>query len=442
VGLFGNDYGFEDEKGLSPTQREFDLATRRNKHRLIFVKGADDRSRHPKMRALVRAAGSQLIRRRFTTTPELIAALYASLVDYLAAKELLRTGPFDAAPCAEATLRDLSTDKVRRFVQAARRGRGFPLPESAPVKKVLAHLNLLHRGLPTHAAVLLFGSAPQRFLLSSEVKCCHFHGTTVRKPIPSYQVYKGTVFDLVDQAVDFVLAKINLAVGTRARSTQAPVEYEMPPEVVREAIVNAVAHRDYTSTGSVQVMLFADRLEVWNPGTLPPTLTLKQLRRPHASVPGNPLLAEALYLTKYIERMGTGTGDMIERCRSAGLPEPAFALTDGFVATLRRRPGRAYETVAGAVTGEVTGAVAGEVTGEVAKLLVACQGIMTRKALQESLALKGEDNFRKLYLTPALALGAMEMTIPDKPNSRSQKYRLTNKGRALLRALQSGRKKP
>ena len=247
VGLFGNDYGSEDERGLSPTHREFDVATRRHKHRLIFVKGADDRLRHPKMWALVRAAGGQLIRRRFTTTPELIAGLYASLVDYLAAKELLRTGPFDAAPCADATLRDLSADKVRRFVQVARRGRGFPLPESAPVRKVLEHLNLLHRGLPTHAAVLLFGSAPQRFLLSSEVKCCHFHGTTVRKPIPSYQVYKGTVFELVDQAVDFVLAKINLAVGTRAKSTQAPVEYEMPPEVVREAIVNAVAHRDYTA---------------------------------------------------------------------------------------------------------------------------------------------------------------------------------------------------
>jgi ATP-dependent DNA helicase RecG len=65
---------------------------------------------------------------------------------------------------------------------------------------------------------------------------------------------------------------------------------------------------------------------------------------------------------------------------------------------------------------------------------------MTRKALQESLALKGEDNFRKLYLTPALELSALEMTIPDKPNSRSQKYRLTNKGRALLRAMRSGRK--
>ena len=76
-----------------------------------------------------------------------------------------------------------------------------------------------------------------------------------------------------------------------------PVAYEIPREVVAEAIVNAVAHRDYTSNGSVQVMLFADRLEVWNPGGLPPSLTLEKLRHPHGSVPGNPQLAEPLYLT-------------------------------------------------------------------------------------------------------------------------------------------------
>ena len=171
---------------------------------------------------------------------------------------------------------------------------------------MLEQLHLVKHGQPTHAAVLLFGKQPQRFLISSEIKCAHFHGVTVQKPIPFYQVYKGTVFELVDQAVDFVLSKINLAVGTREHSTQAPVAYEMPPEVVREAIVNAVAHRDYTSNGSVQIMLFADRLEVWNPGTLPPSLTLEKLRHPHGSVPGNPLLAEPLYLAKYIERMGTG----------------------------------------------------------------------------------------------------------------------------------------
>ena len=130
--------------------------------------------------------------------------------------------------------------------------------------------------------------------------------------------------------MDFVLSKINLAVGTRESSTQAPVAYEMPPEVVREAIVNAVAHRDYTSNGSVQVMLFSDRLEVWKKSeTLPPTLTLIRLGLPHGSVPGNPTLAKSLYLTKIIERMGTGVGNMIERCRNAGLLELVQNVPDG-----------------------------------------------------------------------------------------------------------------
>jgi predicted HTH transcriptional regulator len=117
-----------------------------------------------------------------------------------------------------------------------------------------------------------------------------------------------------------------------------------------------VAHRDYTDNGSVQVMLFADRLEVWNPGTLPPTLTLAHLREPHGSVPGNPLLAEPMYLAQYIERMGTGTGDMIRHCREAGLPEPEFSLSNGFRIIIRRKTG----VVADEVTDEVTGEVASQ----------------------------------------------------------------------------------
>ena len=96
-----------------------------------------------------------------------------------------------------------------------------------------------------------------------------FDGTEVRKPIPSYQIYRGTVFDLVDKALDFVLSKIVRAVGTREQGP-SPVQYELPREAVAEAIVNAVAHRDYTSNASVQVMLFTDRLEVWNPANFRP----------------------------------------------------------------------------------------------------------------------------------------------------------------------------
>lgn len=157
----------------------------------------------------------------------------------------------------------------------------------------------------------------------------HFLGKEAQKPIPSYQIYKGTVFETVDKALDFVMSKIDRRVGTRAEGPQAPVAHELPQEVVAEAIVNAVAHRDYAGNASVQVMLFADRLEVWNPGELPPPLTIADLQRPHASIPRNPLIAESLFLAHYVEKAGSGILDMIARCREAGLAAPAFRQQGG-----------------------------------------------------------------------------------------------------------------
>lgn len=437
LALLGNQYGATDKKGFSPTHREFNEATHLGKYRIIFIKGIADKDRHPKMKQMIEEAGEQLVRRRFSAIEELIPGIYSSLVEYLAVKELLRVGPFDAAVCPDAAMDDISTEKVRQFVGLARRARSFPLAEDTAVEAVLEHLHLLNKGRPTNAAILLFGNAPQKYLISSEIKCAHFHGTQVSKPIPSYQVYKGTVFELVDQAVDFVLSKINLAVGTRAQSTQAPVAYEIPPEVIREAVVNAVAHRDYVSNGSVQVMLFADRLEVWNPGTLPPSLTLEKLKHPHGSVPANPLLAEPLYLTKYIERMGTGTGDMIKRCKKAGLPEPMFALTDGFVVTIRRKPQLAFETVGGrseAPGRDQVGTKSGLSRDQV-EILHKC---MESQSITDLMAIAGRTNrtkFRDQVLKPLLEAGLLIMTIPDKPTSSNQKYRLTEKGKAVLANL-------
>lgn len=272
--------------------------------------------------------------------------------DRIVLRDWLRNGPFDAAPCFNATMADLDEEKMKNFIRDARRERGFPLAEKATPLELLTHLSLINGDLISHAAILLFGKKPQRFLITSEVKCAHFHGLDVAKPIPSLQMYKGTVFELVDQAVDFVMSKINLWVGTRAESTQVPIKYEIPREVVTEAIVNAVVHRDYTDNASVQVMLFADRLEVWNPGTLPSSLTLEDLRQPHHSVPHNPLIAEPMYLTKYIERMGTGTRDMISRCLDAGLSEPEFAVSTGVFKTIVRREISAYTNK---LTGQVPG---------------------------------------------------------------------------------------
>lgn len=429
VGLFGNDYGSEDADGISPTEREFDQATASGIHRLIFVKGRNDSNRDSKMQALINRAQSGLIRKRFDASEELVTALYAALVEYLNSKDLLRSEPFDAAPCLKASPDDLDTEQMTRFIRIARGARSFPLPEEASPEELLGHLNLLNDGRPTNTAMLVFGKAPQRFLISSGVKCVHYHGTEVAKPIPSHQIYNGTAFQLVDQAVDFVLSKIALSVGTRAESVQAPVAYEIPKEIVTEAIVNAVAHRDYTSNASVQVMLFSDRLEVLNLGRLPPSLTLEQLRETHRSVPSNPLLARSLYLNRYIEEMGTGTLDMIRRCRDAGLREPEFTDSSGFKTTIWR--GKPPDQIK--VQPEF---LRGDLKSRVINLLV--DGPLSRSELSTKLGKKKPTGQLYNVVRDLLEDQMIEYTLPEKPRSRRQQYRLTEKGRTKLTNLKSG----
>ena len=88
--------------------------------------------------------------------------------------------------------------------------------------------------------------------------------------------------------------------------------------------LSATALRPIRNNGFVQVIVYADRVEVWNPGELPPGLTPELLRQPHGPIPRNPLLAEPLFRVKLVEKAGTGTTDMIADCREAGLPEPDF----------------------------------------------------------------------------------------------------------------------
>lgn len=337
LGLFGYEYGRGDAQGVSPTELEYNHATKHRKTRLIYVWGSDESRRDPAMKKLVHKASGELIRRRIEDFSALTSEVYASLVDHLDRMGALRVPPFDTAACDSATLKELSRKRIDWFLDTARRERGFPLKAGTASHALLTHLNLSADAHPTNAAMLLFGGNPQKYHRSAETKCMHCHGTEYRRPFASLQVYGGDLFEQADQARDFVLSKIDRAIGTRAKSNSAPVTYELPPDAVGEAIINAIAHRDYHSNASVEVRLFADRLEVWNPGSLPGTLVLEDLRHDHASVPNNPLIAEPLYLARYIERAGSGTQTMIELCREAGLPEPSFEQRSGFfVITLWR----------------------------------------------------------------------------------------------------------
>lgn len=337
LGIFGNEYGFEDVEGLSPTEREYAQATRKHKTRLIYVWGSDNDLRSPKMLALIRKASGELIRRRIEDGSALTAEVYASLVDHLDRRGALRTPPFDTAAAEGGTISSLSRKRISWFLETASRERNFPLTPKTTTKALLRHLNLLSDEKPTNAALLLFGAEPQRVHRTAETKCVQCHGTEYQRPFLSYQIYGGDLFDQADQARDFVLSRINRSVGMRSDSITAPARYELPRDAVAEAIINAIVHRDYNSNASVEVRLFSDRLEIWNPGALPGTLTSASLREDHASVPNNPLIADPMYLARYIEKAGTGTQMMISLCRDGGLPEPDFEERRGsIVVTLWR----------------------------------------------------------------------------------------------------------
>ena len=330
LGIFGTQYGYEDAEGVSPTEREYDTATAHFAHRLTYILHTDE-PRHPKEQAFISKVEQDVVRRSFATYEELRTAVYNSLIDYLVQKEVIRRVPFDAAAHPVATYDDIDSERVRTFVNKAREKRKFPLTFADGMEKIFSSIHVLtDDGRLTNSALLLFAKDPQRFFRTSEVRCAQFYSTIVEKPIRNYQVFTGSLFEMIDKAVGFVMSRIDARVGTRDHSADAPVDYELPESAVAEAIANAVAHRDYASNASVQVMLFRDRVEIWNPGRLPDGFTVQKLREIHSSEPTNPVIAHPLFLAGYIEHLGTGTTDMITACEGYGLRAPEFRQAEDF----------------------------------------------------------------------------------------------------------------
>ena len=385
LGLIGRDYGYEDEGGVSPTEHEYDAAVSHHRCVLAFVKQVSG-ERNPKEAAFLSKIESERVRRAFHGLKELKTALTASLVRFLEGKGKIQCEPFDAAVGTEATIGDLNESRIRDFIKVARAKRGLKLTEETPVADVLTHFDLMKEdGRIKNAAILLFGSNPQKYFINSEVKCAQFYGDHVEKPMADHQIYQGDVFELADQAIRFVMTHISNWVGTRSSgdTAEVPTKFELPYDAVKEAIVNAVCHRDYTSHESVQVMLFADRLEVWNAGRLPEGLTVEKLKGAHPSLPPNELLALPMYLKGYIEKSGTGTEDMIEKCREWGLRDPVFNEDGDFRVVIWRRT--TQETAQ-----ETTQETAQENLSDVSRLivdLIRADATISRRIIAEKIGL-------------------------------------------------------
>ena len=221
--------------------------------------------------------------------------------------------------------RDLDTDKLSAFRALCNEKRRRIIPARDSGKAVLEKLGLLKNGKPLRAAMLLFAKEPQRWYPSASLKIGRFRPGGI---IVDDKEVGGTIFEQIDGAMDYFREHLQTRFefkGTPSRD----VIWEYPLEALREAVTNAICHRDYLDVSQTQIRWYDDNILMVNPGSLIPPLTPQALLKVHASKQRNRKIAEMLYYAGLIEKWGGGTLEIARSCVKAGLPAPMFKEDQG-----------------------------------------------------------------------------------------------------------------
>ncbi len=253
------------------------------------------------------------------------------------------SGDFEVETVAGASRADLDEEVIEDYLQrrTARLGRDLG---QRPDEILMAAGALDTQGRPTVAGLLLFGREPQAFIPQSGLVYVRFMGTEPRGPggLAGYgrrEEFNGALARVIESAWSVLLQELRGEAVVRGLQREDRMLY--PAFAVREALVNAVCHRDYRLTGRrVEIRQFDDRLEISSPGGLPDYITLDNIVEEHFS--RNPRLVNGLFEWGYIEQLGLGIDRMIEEMVRAGHPQPEFRATPySFTVVLRRGTGSA-----------------------------------------------------------------------------------------------------
>ena len=259
-------------------------------------------------------------------------------------EELLRLyqATFDLFPDELPVSRTGLADLDRPYFEAAFQAfYGLTVDEmELPFAQLLRNLKLMREEELTLAGVLMFGRRPQAWLPFAEVTAVRFPGTQIGESFVDRKDIEGTLEQQITGAEAFL--KLHMTVSGQIRGFRRHDEHEIPPFVLREAVANASAHRDYTIRGQVRVFVFDDRVEIINPGRLPNTVTLDNIRL-GIHVERNPIIVTFLARLGLVSRIGTGIPRMIRLMREQGLPTPEFQILDNQFQVVLRRPRRVQE---------------------------------------------------------------------------------------------------
>jgi ATP-dependent DNA helicase RecG len=236
---------------------------------------------------------------------------------------LRRTGKtWDDIPVETATLTDIDEGAIQFFIKKALKSKRIA-PDAAEenTKTLLSNLHLTNdNGKLKNAALLLFGKDPKKYFTSAYFKIGRFGESDA--DLKFQDVVEGNLIEMADKVME-ILERKYLIRPIRYEGMQRVEELEYPEPALREAILNAIVHKDYKGS-TIQLSVYDDKLILWNPGMLPDELNIEMLKGKHPSHPRNKNIADIFFKAGYIEAWGRGISMIMDTCRKAGLPEPTI----------------------------------------------------------------------------------------------------------------------
>jgi ATP-dependent DNA helicase RecG len=229
---------------------------------------------------------------------------------------------WDDTVVKDATIQDIDEGAVDSFLKASiKSGRIYENADKDDLLTLLQNMDLVTpQDKPRAAAILLFGKKPQRHFIHSYFKIGKFGASDA--DLKFQDTVEGNIFEMVDRVIRLLKERYLISPITYA-GIQRIETLEYPEPALREAVLNAIVHKDYTNT-TIQLSVYDDKLMLWNPGQLPVDVPLEKLTQKHPSRPRNKHIAEAFFRAGYIESWGRGIEKIMTAFKETGLPEPIF----------------------------------------------------------------------------------------------------------------------
>lgn len=267
-----------------------------------------------------------------------------------------RGATWDNLPLPAFSLEDVNDELLGRFKQwGIKKGRIDQSVLDEPKKILMEKLHLMNGSYLTNAAMLLFSKEPEKWQLGAYIKLGYFE--TDADLLYQDEIH-GSILEQIDKVVELVHLKYMKAKISYV-GMQRIERYFVPEEALREAILNAICHKQYQSGVPVQISIYEDRLYIANCGCLPENWTQENLMQKHASRPYNPNIAHVLYLAGFIESWGRGIEKICSSCEREGLPLPDYTINPGDIMIVFKAP---KDRIVHSVTREVTEKVTDQLT--------------------------------------------------------------------------------